>query len=152
MANRKQLRGTLDARGAIVCATAGETCAFAQALARELAPGAVLSLEGPLGAGKTQFVKGLARGAGFGGEVSSPTFTLLHEYVGGRLPVFHFDLYRLESADDVIALGFDDYLDAGGIVAVEWGDRFPGLIDRGARRIRFEFAGEARRISWEGAD
>jgi len=152
MANRKQLRGTLDTGGEILCATPDETRALAQALAEELAPGAVLSLEGPLGAGKTQFVKGLALGAGFGGEVSSPTFTLVHEYVGGRLPVFHFDLYRLESSDGVVALGIDDYLDAGGIVAVEWGDRFPGLIDRGARRIRFEFAGEARRISWEGAD
>jgi len=90
---------------------------------------------GGLGAGKTQVVKGLAAGLGYQGEVTSPTFTLVHEYSGPdmRLPLFHFDFYRLDSADAVLGLGWDEYVEAGGICAVEWADLFPALMPPATR-------------------
>ncbi|MEM9081059.1 MAG: tRNA (adenosine(37)-N6)-threonylcarbamoyltransferase complex ATPase subunit type 1 TsaE [Verrucomicrobiota bacterium] len=90
--------------------------------------GAVLALVGDMGAGKTHLAKGLVAGLGFEEAVTSPTFSLLQEYRGGRLPVFHFDLYRLESVEEVLRLGWDDYLEAGGVVIAEWADRFPELF------------------------
>jgi tRNA threonylcarbamoyladenosine biosynthesis protein TsaE len=97
-----------------------ETFVIVQQLAASLRGGEVIALDGDLGAGKTQFVKGLAAGLGHTGEVTSPTFTLVHEYLGGHLPLFHFDWYRLESEAEVLRIGLDDYLDAGGILAIEW--------------------------------
>lgn len=97
-----------------------ETEALAQALARELKAGDVLALDGDLGAGKTAFTRGLARGLGYPGRVQSPTFTVVNEYEGGRLPLFHFDLYRLTSPDELFDIGFEDYLDRGGVCCVEW--------------------------------
>ena len=99
--------------------------------ANSLRPGSVIALVGPLGAGKTHFSKGLV--AGLGGDpdsVTSPTFTLVHEYTHGcRLPVFHFDFYRLDSPAELLAIGWDDYLDEGdGVLLVEWADKFPDLL------------------------
>ncbi len=88
----------------------------------------VFGLTGDLGAGKTQFVKGFAAGIGSAAEVTSPTFTLLHEYLDGRLPLYHFDFYRIESAPELVRLGFDDYVDCDGVCIIEWADRFPDLI------------------------
>lgn len=133
------------------CATAEETRALAAAFATAAVPGLVLSLEGPLGGGKTEFVKGFVSAIGHGGEVSSPTFTLLHEYVDGRLPVVHFDWYRLEDAEEVIGVGWDDYLDGGEVLLVEWGDRFPELLPGAAVRMRFRIEGGARVIQWGSA-
>lgn len=104
--------------------------------AAALGPGSVLALAGPLGAGKTHFCKGVV--AGLGGDpaqVTSPTFTLVHEYAGGcRLPVFHFDFYRLDSPAELLAIGWDDYLDeSAGVILVEWADKFPDLLPPGAR-------------------
>lgn len=90
-----------------------------------------LVLDGPLGAGKTRFVSGLAAALGSPHLVASPTFPLVHEYTGGRLPIFHFDFYRLSSEDEVWALGFEDYL-LDGIVAVEWGLKFPAVFPPGS--------------------
>lgn len=135
----------------VTCVTPGETRALGARFAEEIPPGAVLSLEGPLGAGKTQFVKGFVAALGHDGEVSSPTFTLVHEYAGGRLPVVHFDWYRLETAADVEGLGWDDYLAGGESLLVEWGDRFPELLPGDARRLRFEVSGDARVVRWESA-
>ena len=112
--------------------------ALGASLAAELLAGAVLALVGGLGAGKTRMVKGLARGAGYGGEVTSPTFALVHEYRGGRLPLFHLDLYRLKSADELLAIGWDEFLDEGGLVIVEWADLFPELLPAATRWLRFE--------------
>ena len=104
-------------------ASEAETVQAAAALARDLVPGAVLLLSGELGAGKTAFVRGLAQGLGLDAtEVTSPTFTLVHEYRGGRLPLIHIDLYRLDRAD-LDELGLDDELARNGVVAIEWPER-----------------------------
>lgn len=119
--------------------------ALGAALGAELPAGSVLALVGGLGAGKTRMVKGLARGAGYGSEVTSPTFALVHEYRGGRLPLFHLDLYRLKSADELLGIGWDEFLDEGGIVIVEWADLFPELLPPATRWLRFEVLPEGGR-------
>lgn len=127
-----------------------ETAAVARALAAELKAGDVLLLSGDLGAGKTAFVRGLAEGLGVEpGEVSSPTFTLVHEYRGGRLTLYHVDLYRLDRAatDD---LGLDELGVADGVLAIEWPDRLTHTL-AGARRIRIEIVDDTtRRIAIDG--
>ena len=91
-------------------------------LAAALTSGAVVAYRGGLGMGKTAFTRGLARGLGYKGRVTSPTFTIVNEYEGGRLPLFHFDMYRLEGADALFDIGWEDYLDRGGVCAVEWSE------------------------------
>ena len=127
-----------------------ETAAVARQLAGRLAAGAVLLLSGDLGAGKTAFVRGLAQGLGVDPEdVSSPTFTLVHEYRGGRLTLFHADLYRLERAD-TDDLGLQDADVAAGVLAVEWPERLARPLT-GATRVSIEIAGESdRRIVIDG--
>ena len=124
------------------CPTPADTLAAGRALAGELRAGDVLALVGGLGAGKTQFVKGLAAGLGLDPDgVTSPTFTLLHEYraPGVRLPLFHADFYRLETAAEVATLGWEELVDEGaGVAAVEWADRFPELLPPGTRWLRFD--------------
>lgn len=88
-----------------------------------LVPGAVIAYRGGLGMGKTAFTRGLAKGLGYMGRVTSPTFDIVNEYEGGRLPLFHFDMYRLTSADDLFDIGWDDYLGRGGVCAVEWSEQ-----------------------------
>lgn len=105
--------------------------------AAEVRPGMVIALVGGLGAGKTHWTKGLVAGLGSTAEVTSPTFGLVHEYPGGAIPVFHFDFYRLETPDELLALGWDEYLDAGGVVIAEWGDKFPELLSSDARWLEF---------------
>ena len=102
-----------------------------------LKAGDVVALVGDLGAGKTHFTKGVVAGAGCDSEVTSPTFSLVHEYRGGRLPLFHFDFYRVDTADELISLGWDDYLDAGGACIVEWADKFPELLPTNTRWLHF---------------
>ena len=99
-----------------------ETEAAGARLAETLGPGAVVAFTGDLGAGKTAFTRGLARGLGVQERVTSPTFTIVNEYEGGRLPLFHFDMYRLEGADALFDIGWEDYLDRGGVCAVEWSE------------------------------
>ena len=99
--------------------------------AQDLASGDVIALVGGLGMGKTHFTKGILNGLGSEEVVTSPTFALLQEYSRGRLPVFHFDLYRLESESEVVRLGWDDYLEEGGLVIAEWADLFPQLFPKG---------------------
>jgi tRNA threonylcarbamoyladenosine biosynthesis protein TsaE len=126
-----------------------ETAALAEALARELRPGDVLLISGTLGAGKTAFVRGLAEGLGFDPrDVSSPTFTLVHEYRGGRLTLYHVDLYRLDRAatDD---LGLDELGVRDGVLAIEWPERLSHTLD-GARPIQIEIIDDTtRRIGIE---
>lgn len=105
--------------------------------AAELQPGMVVALVGGLGAGKTHWTKGLVAGLGSAAEVTSPTFGLVHEYAGGSMPVFHFDFYRLEASEELLALGWDEYLDAGGVVIAEWGDKFAELLPAGTRWLVF---------------
>jgi tRNA threonylcarbamoyladenosine biosynthesis protein TsaE len=131
--------------------TAEETFDWGRALGERLGAGDVVALCGDLGAGKTQVSKGICAGVECGQAVSSPTFSLVHEYEGGRVPVFHFDFYRMESEREVLGLGWDDYLDAGGVVIVEWADRFPGLMPAHTRWFRLEHAGEEGRLVTEEA-
>lgn len=116
--------------------------ALGEEFAREAAPGQVWALVGDLGAGKTHFVKGVADGLRSGASATSPTFTLLHEYADGRLPVYHFDFYRLESADEVLDLGLDEYLDGDGLTVIEWADKFPALLPSRASWFYFSHAAD----------
>jgi tRNA threonylcarbamoyladenosine biosynthesis protein TsaE len=123
-----------------------ETETLGRQFARNLDAGSVLALSGELGSGKTQFVKGLV--AGFGGDVAvtSPTFTIIHEYAGGRLPVYHFDFFRLEDRQSLARLDLDDYFFGDGVCVIEWADRFPDLIPEKARWIDFEMKSENTRL------
>jgi tRNA threonylcarbamoyladenosine biosynthesis protein TsaE len=114
-------------------------------LATHLPAGSVVALTGPLGAGKTRFVKGLAAGMGTPVEVSSPTFTLVHEYMGGRVPVYHFDFFRIEDRPSAERLGLDEYFFGDGICVVEWADKFADLIPANARWVSFETKSETER-------
>ena len=110
----------------IVTKSENETRGFAKNIAEKLSAGDVILYTGEMGAGKTAFTKGVAEYFGTEEEVTSPTFALVHEY-SGRVPVFHFDLYRISGFDDLYAIGFFDYLDRGGILAVEWSENIPEL-------------------------
>ena len=123
-----------------------ETIALARTLAATLRRGAVLALSGDLGAGKTHFVKGLAAGLGTAASVTSPTFTLLHEYPGGRLPLYHFDFYRLDDADEALRIGLDEYLDGDGACVIEWADKFPALLPPHTRWLRFTHREDGARV------
>jgi len=107
--------------------------------------GSVWWLNGELGAGKTHWTKGFVDGVGSPAQVTSPTFGLIHEYPGGKLPVFHFDFYRLNSPEELLAMGWDEYLERDGILVVEWGDKFPDLMPAGATEIRITTLGDGRR-------
>lgn len=102
--------------------------AFGEGWAETLTGGEVIALHGVLGAGKTQLVKGLARGLEFPGDVTSPTFTIVHEYVGGRLPIYHLDLYRLANEEAAIKMGLEEYLPSPGVTIIEWPERIPSLL------------------------
>lgn len=123
-----------------------DTIALGRRIGLTITAPCIFSLEGDLGAGKTQFVKGLASGLGIDTDlVSSPTFTLVHEYSSRKWPLFHFDFYRLHCADEVWELGWEDYLKSG-ICVVEWGSKFPNLIPKNALRFQFESKGTTRKI------
>lgn len=129
-----------------------ETRAAAAEVAARLKIGDVVLYEGEMGAGKTAFTKGLAEFFGTDSEVTSPTFALVHEYTG-RVPIFHFDLYRISGYDDLYAVGFFDYLDRGGIIAAEWSENVPGLEDEleNVVRVRIDKLSEnGRRITVTG--
>jgi tRNA threonylcarbamoyladenosine biosynthesis protein TsaE len=129
-----------------------ETEAIGQRLAENMGPGSVLALKGDLGSGKTVFVKGLVAGLGSSADVTSPTFTILHEYRRGRLPVYHFDFFRLKDQQSVERLGLDDYFFGDGISVIEWADRFPEFIPEQARWVSFEIESETQRaITFQGA-
>jgi len=147
MANRNPNFGGIFESGGRLCASEEETQALGRAFAEEVPADTTLSLEGPLGAGKTCFVRGLAVGLGLDpAMVSSPTFTLVHEYPGGRMPLVHFDFYRLDSENELTGLGFEDYLQSPAIRAIEWGDKFPGALPPQTWRIRFSIESGSRKI------
>ena len=125
--------------------SAAETESAGREFARDLAAGSVVALVGALGAGKTQFVKGVVTEIGAPVPVTSPTFTLVHEYTGGRVPVYHFDLFRLEDQQSAERLGLDEYFFGDGISVIEWADKFPGLIPPTARWVYFETNSETAR-------
>ena len=128
-----------------------ETEAIGELLGQKLKPGTVLAYLGDLGMGKTAFTRGLARGLGCPGRVTSPTFTIVNEYEG-RIPLFHFDMYRLTDADDLFDIGWEDYLDRGGVCAVEWSENVADALED-AILITIEKTGEEERtITIEGGD
>jgi tRNA threonylcarbamoyladenosine biosynthesis protein TsaE len=122
-----------------------ETEAIARQLAEDVGVGSVLALNGELGSGKTLFTKGFVAGMGSNAAVSSPTFTIVHEYRDGRLPVYHFDFFRVESQQSLARLGLDDYFFGDGVSVIEWADRFPESIPEQARWILFEIKSENQR-------
>ena len=129
-----------------------ETEAVGAALGRKLKPGTILAYRGDLGAGKTAFTRGLAKGLGCDEIVTSPTYTIVNEYLSGRLPLFHFDMYRLGSSDDLWDIGWEDYLERGGVCAVEWSENVDDAMED-AVLVTIEKLGlEQRRIRIEGGD
>ena len=106
-----------------------ETEKVGEALGKVLYPGSILAYEGDLGAGKTAFTRGLARGLGATEQVTSPTYTIVNEYLSGRMPLFHFDMYRLSSSDDLWDIGWEDYLERGGVCAVEWSENVADAME-----------------------
>jgi tRNA threonylcarbamoyladenosine biosynthesis protein TsaE len=129
-----------------ISASPSETEDAGRQFASGLPVGSIVALTGPLGAGKTRFVKGLAAGIGARGEVTSPTFTLIHEYTGGRVPVYHFDFFRLEDRQSAERIGLDEYFFGDGICVIEWADKFSELIPPGACWISFEAKSETDRL------
>ena len=127
-----------------------ETEALGQRLAAQLQPGTVIAFLGDLGAGKTAFTRGLARGLGSSDRVTSPTYTIVNEYLGGKMPLFHFDMYRLGSSDELFDIGWEDYLERDGVCAVEWSENVSDAME-GALFVTIEKTGEdSRQITIEG--
>ena len=127
-----------------------ETEALGQALGQTLPAGTVIAYRGDLGAGKTAFTRGLARGLGIQDPVTSPTYTIVNEYLGGRVPLFHFDMYRLHSADDLFDIGWDDYLERQGICAVEWSENVAEALEDPLVVTICKTGEESRKITLEG--
>lgn len=115
-----------------------ETVELGEQLAKELQPGNTLAFSGSMGAGKTCFIRGVARGMGYTGEVTSPTFSLVNEYIGGRLNMYHFDMYRVTGWEDLYSTGFYDYLEQGGVVLVEWSENIKSAIPNDAWFVNIE--------------
>ena len=131
-----------------------ETEALGQRLAERLQSGDVIAYTGDLGAGKTAFTRGLARGLGITERITSPTFTIVNEYQGGRLPLFHFDMYRLGSSDELYEIGWEDYLARGGVCAVEWSEIVADALEEDCIRvdIRQGDTENQRKITIEGVE
>lgn len=127
-----------------------ETEKLGAALGRVIAPGTVIAYSGDLGAGKTAFTRGIARGLGILEPVTSPTYTIVNEYLGGRLPLFHFDMYRLTSSEDLWDIGWEDYLERNGICAVEWSENVKEALEN-PLFVQIEKLGDtSRRITLKG--
>ena len=127
-----------------------QTEAVGAALGKRLNPGTVIAYQGDLGAGKTAFTRGVACGLGAKESVTSPTYTIVNEYLSGKYPLFHFDMYRLASSDDLFDIGWEDYLDRGGVCAVEWSENVADAME-GAIIVTIEKLGEnSRKITVEG--
>lgn len=126
--------------------SADETQALGQKLASRLASGDVIAYFGDLGAGKTAFTRGLAQGLGITDPVTSPTYTIVNEYLSGRIPLFHFDMYRLSSSDELFDIGWEDYLARGGVCAVEWSERAEDAFD--GSTVRIDFRRGAQHDGW----
>jgi len=129
-----------------------ETEAVGAALAQRLTPGTVIAYRGDLGAGKTAFTRGLARGLGATEPVTSPTYTIVNEYLSGRLPLFHFDMYRLTCSDELFDIGWEDYLERGGVCAVEWSENVADALENPITVTVEKLGEDTRRITVLGGN
>ena len=129
-----------------------ETESVGAGLGKVLTPGSIIAYKGDLGAGKTAFTRGLARGLGATEQVTSPTYTIVNEYLSGRMPLFHFDMYRLHSSDDLWDIGWEDYLDRGGVCAVEWSENVEDAMENAICVCIEKTGDESRRITIEGGE
>lgn len=129
----------------ITLPTLADTIAFGRSFAKDIRPNDIIALRGNLGAGKTTFVKGLSMGLGFDGIVQSPTFTLLHQYEG-ILPIFHFDLYRMKTADDFFSLGFEEYFEKNGVCVIEWPEVILPMLPKNARHLELQHKVHSKRV------
>lgn len=129
-----------------------ETEQIGYTLAQKLLPGTVIAYEGDLGAGKTAFTRGLARGLGCTEQVTSPTYTIVNEYLTGKMPLFHFDMYRLTCADDLFDIGWEDYLERGGVCAVEWSENVAEALENPVRIAICKTGESSRTITVTGGD
>lgn len=111
-------------------------------LTKSLFPGSVVALSGDLGTGKTTFTKAIAKGLGITDLITSPTFTIIHEYKGGRLPLYHFDVYRIDEEEEFRNLGYEEYFYGDGVCVIEWADKIEGYLPVEAMRIRISYGGE----------
>ena len=127
-----------------------ETESVGEARGKVLQPGSILAYEGDLGAGKTAFTRGLARGLGATEQVTSPTYTIVNEYLSGRMPLFHFDMYRLASSDDLWDIGWEDYLERGGVCAVEWSENVADAMEDAITVCIQKLGEESRKITITG--
>ena len=127
-----------------------ETEKVGEALGKVLIPGSILAYEGALGAGKTAFTRGLARGLGATEQVTSPTYTIVNEYLSGRMPLFHFDMYRLASSDDLWDIGWEDYLERGGVCAVEWSENVRDAMEDAITVCIQKLGEDSRKITITG--
>ncbi|MGC6465663.1 MAG: tRNA (adenosine(37)-N6)-threonylcarbamoyltransferase complex ATPase subunit type 1 TsaE [Akkermansiaceae bacterium] len=132
--------------------SADETLGLGRSMGEVARAGDVIALLGDLGAGKTTLTQGIVRGLGYDQEVTSPTFSLVQEYLGGRLPVFHFDFYRVEDEHELLDLGWDDYLERDGLVIVEWPSLFPELLPEGTKWIRLSHREDGRYAELSGPE
>ena len=122
-------------------------------LAEKLKGGEVIAYRGGLAMGKTCFTRGVAEGLGFKGAVTSPTFALINEYIGGRLPLYHFDMYRVSGWDDLYSTGFFDYIETGGVIAAEWSENIEGALPDSTVTVSFRRIDDnTREITVDGAD
>lgn len=112
----------------IITKSPAETETFAEGFAKTLKGGEIIAFKGSMGMGKTCFTRGLAKGLGFTGQVTSPTFALVNEYIGGRLPLYHFDMFRIEGWEDLYSCGYFDYMEMGGVIAAEWSENIEGAL------------------------
>lgn len=137
----------------IVSNSPAETRKIAQNLATTLSGGEIIAFYGDLGQGKTCFVTGLAEGLGFTGEVSSPTFAIINEYVGGRLNLYHFDMYRVNGWDDLYSTGYFEYMESGGVLAIEWSENIESALPENTIRITIKRIDDtSRQISIDRGD
>ena len=134
----------------IVSNSTQQTQSIGEKIGRNIKSGTVIAFFGGLGMGKTAFTRGLARGLGYEEPVTSPTYTIVNEYLGGRLPLFHFDMYRLRSSDDLWDIGWEDYLDRGGICAVEWSENVTDALEDPVLVTIEKLGDTSRRITIEG--
>jgi tRNA threonylcarbamoyladenosine biosynthesis protein TsaE len=132
--------------GTFISNSPAETEAIARRIAEDLIAGSVLALKGELGSGKTLFTQGLVAGLQSDATVTSPTFTIVHEYQGGRLPIYHFDFFRMENRQSAVRLGLEDYFFSDGVSVIEWADRFSDLIPEQARWISLRIKSERQRM------